>query len=126
MFLGIQKLHIPATRAPEPSTAPVGPRSIAALAIGLLTLVPVTSGHASALLPMSNGAPDMSLSGSTIAEPLTPSGALFANPAGLCAFEQTTLSGSLGLGFGVTKITNDDGYSQDNDLWASRTTRHEA
>ncbi len=118
MFPRSQKLHIPATTAPEPISAPVGPRSIAALAIGLLTLVPATSGHASALLAMSNGAPDMSLSGSTIAEPLTPSGALFSNPAGLCAFEQTTLSGSLGLGFGVTKITNDDGYSQDNDLWA--------
>lgn len=67
---------------------------------------------------MSNGAADMSLNGTTIAEPLTPSGALFANPAGLCAFETTTVTGSLGYGFGTTKIDNDDGYSQDENLFA--------
>ena len=87
-------------------------------ALAFLLIATATPSPASQLLPMSNGAADMSLSGTAIAEPLTPSGALFANPAGLCAFEGTTVSGSLGYGFGSTKINNEDGFSQTNHLWA--------
>lgn len=95
-----------------------GVRVVAPFALPLLLLASATPGHTSALLPMSNGAADMSLSGTNIAEPLTPAGALFSNPAGLCAFEGTTVTGSLGYGFGSTKINNEDGYFETNHLWA--------
>ena len=114
----IAKFSTPGTVPSPPVAVPLGPRVVVTVAIGLLAQTPVTSSHASALLSMSNGAADMSLNGTTIAEPLTPSGALFANPAGLCAFEEKTLTGSLGYGFGTMKIHNEDGYSQDKDLWA--------
>jgi long-subunit fatty acid transport protein len=106
-------VSVPLLRPPS-----IGTRIVAALAAAVLLHATKRVVDASALIAMSNGAADMSLNGTTIAEPLTPSGALFANPAGLCGFEQTTLTGSLGYGFGVTRIDNDAGYSQDDDLWA--------
>jgi long-subunit fatty acid transport protein len=68
---------------------------------------------------MSSGAADMALSGTTIAEPLAPSGALFHNPAGLISFDGTTVSSSMGLGFGSTKINNDAGYKESEQLYAA-------
>jgi long-subunit fatty acid transport protein len=61
----------------------------------------------------------MALSGTTIAEPLAPSGALFHNPAGLISFDGTTVSSSMGLGFGSTKINNDAGYKESEQLYAA-------
>jgi long-chain fatty acid transport protein len=60
----------------------------------------------------------MATGGATIAEPLSPSGALFANPAGLAAFPRTTVSNSIGVGFGREHIKNDDGYNHGNNIVA--------
>jgi len=51
-------------------------------------------GTASQLLVSSTSARDTALSGSTVAEPRTPSAAMFSNPAGLALFDTMTVDGS--------------------------------
>jgi long-subunit fatty acid transport protein len=99
---------------PRALSLPASCALLAVASIGLLVrAVPV---GASQLLPMAVGAADMGMGGATIAEPLSPSGALFANPAGLCSFDETTMTTSIGVGWGSEKINNDAGYSEKNDL----------
>lgn len=76
------------------------------------------SSQASALIPMATAAADMALSGTTIANPKNPAGALMLNPAGLANFKGTVVTGGLGIGFGSTKINTDSGYHETNDLIA--------
>jgi long-subunit fatty acid transport protein len=59
---------------------------------------------ASQLLASSAGAPDTALSGSTVAEPRTPSAAMFSNPAGLSLFEETTFDSSAAFSFADTRV----------------------
>ena len=84
----------------------------------LLLLLTARAAGASGLLQMASGAGDMAVSGAAIAETLSPSGALFANPAALAGFPRTTASGSLGVGFGHERITTDTGYDKMNDVTA--------
>jgi long-subunit fatty acid transport protein len=59
---------------------------------------------ASQLLVSSAGAPDTALSGSTVAEPRTPSGAMFSNPAGLGVFDRATVDTSIAFSFAKTRV----------------------
>ncbi len=59
---------------------------------------------ASGLLAPSAGAPDTALFGSTVAEPKTPSGAMFSNPAGLTLFEETTADFSTAYSLGKSRV----------------------
>ncbi len=59
---------------------------------------------ASQLLVSSAGVPDTALSGSTVAEPRTPSAAMFSNPAGLALFDKTTVDGSAAFSFADTRV----------------------
>ncbi len=70
----------------------------------------------SALLAPAVGAADGALAGTRIADPPTPSAALFSNAAGLAAFETTTVTSSLGLGFGRSSIraSQPPGYRDSN------------
>lgn len=82
-------------------------RSCTAFVLFLIsTALPYTlrSVEASNLLAPAVGAADSATQGTRIADPLTPSGALFANPAGLISFDTFTLGGSIGAGFGHARI----------------------
>ena len=59
---------------------------------------------ASQLMAVSAGAPDITLNGSTVAEPKTPSAALFSNPAGLTSFDRMTVDVPFALSFAKTKV----------------------
>jgi len=62
----------------------------------------------------------MAMGGAAVARPLSPSGALFVNPAGLVGFSTTTLTGSLGVCGGTEKVTASvpAGYAPDHDVIA--------
>lgn len=73
----------------------------------LAALLPPCLTEASMLLAPAVGAADSATNGSVVASPRTPDSALFTNPAGLVAFEQTTHSGSFGAVFPSTEIDSD-------------------
>lgn len=87
---------------------------ISALSIMLISARPAP---ASGLLQMSAGAADSAVNGSAVAEPLSPSGALFHNPAGLASFADTTVSTSVGMAFGHERIKTATGYNEMNDTF---------
>ena len=64
----------------------------------------MTLARASGLLVGATGVSENSTNGSTVAEPLSPSGAMLLNPAGLAGFEKQTTAASFGLGFGQEQI----------------------
>jgi len=74
---------------------------------------------ASQLLVSSAGVPDTTLSGSTVAEPRTPSAAMFSNPAGLALFDQTTVDGSAAFSFADTRvdISSPSTYDETNSVF---------
>ena len=92
------------------------PGALALVAIVEL-LTPFPS-YASSLLAGAAGAADSATAGSTIAEPLSPLGAQFANPAGLAGFEDRMIGGGLGLAYGSGEVTADEpaGYHADNEV----------
>jgi long-chain fatty acid transport protein len=59
---------------------------------------------ASQLLVSSTSAPDTALSGSTVAEPKTPSAAMFSNPAALTLFDRATVDASTAFSFADTRV----------------------
>jgi long-subunit fatty acid transport protein len=59
---------------------------------------------ASQLLVSSTSARDNALSGSTVAEPRTPSAAMFSNPAGLVLFDDLTIDGTTAFSFGNARV----------------------
>lgn len=73
---------------------------------------------ASGLLAPAAGAADAATAGSTVAEPLSPLGAQFANPAGLARFDQTLMGVGLGVAYGKGVITADApaGYQATNEV----------
>jgi long-subunit fatty acid transport protein len=80
------------------------PRAVAvAMLVALLCARPVLV-SASPLLVPAIGAPDSALLGTEVAEPPTPEGAMFQNPAGLVAFQTTTYSAGLGAAFGKGRV----------------------
>ncbi|MEB2283251.1 MAG: outer membrane protein transport protein [Myxococcales bacterium] len=100
----------------------MGPyRTIAAagLATALAVVLAARSAPASDLLPPAIGAADGSVAGSRVADPLTPAGALFSNPAGLTGFATTTYGGSLGFagGRGGIEASAPAGFEESNDLF---------
>lgn len=70
---------------------------------GCVALMPTTA-WASALLAPAVGAADVATMGTRVADPHTPSAALFENPAGLTRFDTTTISSSLGIGYGWARV----------------------
>lgn len=78
-----------------------------------------TQSHASDLLVATVGAGDTGMAGADLASPRSPSGAQFANPAGLARFE-TTIEGGIGLAWGTGKVeaTFPPGYDKDNSVVA--------
>ncbi len=63
-----------------------------------------TQAPASSLLAPAVGAADSATVGTRVADPQTPSAALFENPAGLIGFDTFTHGGGLGLGFGEGRV----------------------
>jgi long-subunit fatty acid transport protein len=59
---------------------------------------------ASQLLVTSTSARDIALSGSTVAEPRTPSAAMFSNPAGLVLFDDLTVDGTTAFSFANPRV----------------------
>lgn len=59
---------------------------------------------ASQLLVSSAGVPDVSLAGSTVAKPRTPSAAMFSNPAGLGLFDRATVDTSIAVSFADARV----------------------
>jgi long-subunit fatty acid transport protein len=86
--------------------------------LACLAMTAARAANASGLLQTAVGAADMAMGGATIAEPLSPSGALFANPAGLAGFPETTLSNSIGIGVGKEEVTSASGYDESNEIVA--------
>jgi long-subunit fatty acid transport protein len=92
-----------------------------AFCFALVALVPLLLPHralASGLLSAAAGSADAATGGSTIAEPLTPLGAQFANPAGLAGFERKQMGVGLGLAYGKGVVTADApaGYQATNEV----------
>ncbi|MFN2377825.1 MAG: OmpP1/FadL family transporter [Candidatus Binatia bacterium] len=73
---------------------------------------------ASSLLAGSAGSADSAAAGATVAEPLTPLGAQFSNPAGLAGFTERKMGTSLGLAYGRGVVTADvpAGYHAENEV----------
>jgi long-subunit fatty acid transport protein len=82
-------------------------------------LAPV-SAWASVLLAPAVGAADSATQGTRIADPQTPSAALFENPAGLTGFDTTTHGGGFGIGYGRGRIEASvpAGYKETNNVWS--------
>jgi long-chain fatty acid transport protein len=75
---------------------------------------------ASVLLMPAVGTADIATVGTRIADPYTPSSALFENPAGLTGFEAFTIGGGLGLGYGRGRIKGSGpvaGYDDTTTVW---------
>jgi long-subunit fatty acid transport protein len=71
---------------------------------------------ASSLLAATAGAPDAATAGSNVAEPLSPLGAQFSNPAGLAGFHDTAMGTGLGLAYGRGVVRSDFGYRAENEV----------
>jgi len=97
------------------------PAYVAVAAVLLLSSVVLLPGSvaASGLLAPSIGPADDATGGTRIADPPTPSAALFSNPAGLTRFPTTTVSGSMGLGWGRMEIESSRpaGYEDTNEIF---------
>jgi long-subunit fatty acid transport protein len=113
------------THADAPCTGPgpglAAPRFLAvpaALCLLLTLLFAPHDARASGLLAPAAGAADSGTAGTRVADPHTPSAALFSNPAGLTGFDSITLGGSLGLGYGWTRIVASQpaGYRETNEF----------
>lgn len=86
----------PSHRAQEASLPPI--------LFFAVTLIVACPAMASQLLVSSTSAPDTALAGSTVAEPRTPSAAMFANPAGLGLFDRATVDASIASAFAKGRV----------------------
>lgn len=93
-------------------------RCIACFAIvALQFFLLATAARASSLLVGTAGSADAALAGSTVAEPLSPLGAYFTNPAGLAGFESRAVGTSIGLAYGKGEVRSPSiGYSASNEV----------
>jgi len=73
---------------------------------------------ASGLLAPAAGTPDNAVAGATIAEPLSPIGAMFANPAGLAGFPDRVMGTGIGLAYGEGEVSASEpaGYHASNEV----------
>ena len=106
----------------DPRTLASGVRLLgltAAIALATYAALSPVPARASNLLAPAVGAADSATAGTRIADPHTPSAALFANPAGLTQFETLTHGGSLGIGYGRPRIEASEpaGYDDTNQIW---------
>jgi long-subunit fatty acid transport protein len=73
--------------------------------------------HASFILVPAVGVADLQLDGAAVAEPLTPEGAMFQNPAGLVGFDHKLVSAGFGVSFGEDRIVSKQtGYAETDDV----------
>jgi long-chain fatty acid transport protein len=77
---------------------------VVSVCIAASALLGAAPAAASCLLVPAVGAADSGTVGTRVADPHTPSAALFENPAGLTAFDTLTTGGGLGLGYGHGRI----------------------
>ena len=91
-------------------------RIFAAALVMMAGLISAQSCFASQLLAVGASAADVALAGSTVAEPKTPAGAMFSNPAGLVLFERITADTSAGISAATTEIdaSAPPAYEEDN------------
>jgi len=82
------------------------PRNVLTLCLLLLAagLVLGQPCAASQLLAVAASAADTALSGATVAQPKTPTAALFANPAALALFDETTADGTAAIASARTEV----------------------
>jgi long-subunit fatty acid transport protein len=78
-----------------------------------------TPAAASPLLAPAVGAADSATAGTRVADPPTPSAALFSNPAGLTDFDTFTHGGGLGVGYGRGHIeaSMPAGFNDSTTMW---------
>jgi len=92
----------------------------AALWIAACVILSPVAACASVLLAPAVGAADSATQGTRVADPLTPSAALFENPAGLTGFDTTTHGGGLGIAYGRAQIeaAAPIPYNETDSMWA--------
>jgi len=107
------------SRAPRARSVIISWRSLAMLAVLVCSARPSLI-WASGILPAAISTIGNASGGAVVAEPPSPAEALYANPAGLSGFEQTTLSGGLALMFASQDIeaTAPAGYRESDSLFA--------
>jgi long-subunit fatty acid transport protein len=86
-----------------------------------LGLTVVTLAHGSELITSTVGAADTGMAAADLASPRSSAGAQFANPAGLAAFDRSTVTGGLGVAWGTGRVsaTFPAGYDQRNSVVAA-------
>ena len=91
----------------------------AALCLAVSALLGAAPAAASSLLAPAVGAADSATAGTRVADPHTPSAALFANPAGLTGFETFTHGGGFGIAYGRARIeaSMPAGFSESHSVW---------
>ena len=92
---------------------------VASVCLAASALLGPAPAAASCLLVPAVGAADSGTAGTRVADPHTPSAALFENPAGLTAFDTFTTGGGLGLGYGRGRIkaSMPAGYDDTTTMW---------
>jgi long-subunit fatty acid transport protein len=92
---------------------------VASVCLAASALLAPAPAAASSLLAPAVGAADSGTAGTRVADPATPSAALFENPAGLTAFDTFTQGGGLGLGYGRGKIeaSTPAGFNDTTTMW---------
>jgi long-subunit fatty acid transport protein len=93
---------------------------VASVCLAACALLRAAPAAASILLTPAVGVADIATVGTHIADPYTPSSALFENPAGLTAFETFTIGGGLGLGYGRGRLqtpTQAGVFSDTTTMW---------
>jgi long-subunit fatty acid transport protein len=86
-------------------------------AVVALCFISPASSTASTLIAGSAGSADSALAGSTVAEPLSPLGAHFSNPAGLAAFESRAMGTSLAVAYGEGIVSSKEiDYRSSNEV----------
>jgi long-subunit fatty acid transport protein len=90
----------------------------AALCLAVCASLAPAPTWASALLAPAVGAADNATMGTRIADPHTPSAALFENPAGLTGFDTLTHGGGFGIAYGRAKVEASvpAGYDESDDV----------
>ncbi|MFN2425909.1 MAG: OmpP1/FadL family transporter [Candidatus Binatia bacterium] len=93
-------------------------RAVVAAIFAAMAATP--SAIASQLLVPSIGVPDSAMSGATVATPRTPSAAAFSNPAGIVNLEAGSVSTSIGVPVGHSRLhtTTPPGYDTTSDFVA--------
>ena len=92
---------------------------VAGVCLAAYVLLGPAPAVASSLIVGAVGTADMATVGTRVADPHTPSAALFENPAGLTAFDTFTTGGGLGLGYGRGRIKASvpAGYDDTTTMW---------